>query len=197
MRLLIVIVALCLGWTACQGPEKKETSSQKPASTYSPAFNQSVENTLQGYYQLTEAFVNWDTAGVVKLAREVFNKIDSLPVNEIKVSDQRKAGVTLMEAKNDLNVMMLSNTITEKRHGLNGLTEHLFDFLNTAHYDHQKIYLQQCPMAFNDEEPGVWLSAADSIRNPYMGLHHPRYGKAMLDCGENKSAIDYSTKETR
>jgi hypothetical protein len=197
MRLKIVIIALCFGFTSCKESKKKENTASKPAITYSSAFNQSVDHTLEGYYQLTEAFVNWDTASVIKSARQLFSKIDSLPVNEIQVSDQRKAGVALMEAKNDLNVIMLNNTITEKRHGLNGLTEHIFQFLNTARYDHSKIYLQECPMAFNDEEPGVWLSAADSIRNPYMGLHHPRYGKAMLDCGENKSAIDYSSKETR
>src|SRR6059058_5105084 len=103
MRPLIVIIALCLGWIACKGPSKKEPVAPKAASGYSASFNQSVDHTLQGYYQLTEAFVNWDTASVVKLARELFRKIDSLPVNEIKVSDQRKAGVTLMEAKNDLN----------------------------------------------------------------------------------------------
>jgi hypothetical protein len=197
MRRLIVIMTLCLGWMACKGPGKKESSVQKLPSTYSAAFNQSVEHTLNTYYQLTEAFVNWDTTNVVKIAKELFSKIDSLPVNEIKVSDQRKAGVSLKEAKNDLNVMMLNSSIVDKRHGLNGLTEHLFDFINTAHYDHSRIFLQQCPMAFNDEEPGVWLSAADSIRNPYLGLHHPRYGKAMLDCGENKSSNDYSSKETR
>ena len=190
----IVIIALCCGWVACKGPEKKVKEREKIQSgAYSPAFYQSVDGALNGYYQLTEAFVNWDTTNIVILARELFKKIDSLPVNEIRVTDQRSAGVSLMEARNDLNVMMLNNSIAEKRHGLNALTGHIYDFLNTCRYDHSKIFLQQCPMAFNDEQPGVWLSAADSIRNPYLGLHHPRYGKAMLDCGENKSAIDYSS----
>jgi hypothetical protein len=50
-------------------------------------------------------------------------------------------------------------------------------------------------MAFNDTEPGDWLSETDSIRNPYLGLHHPKYGKAMIDCGQTKSTIDFTKKK--
>jgi hypothetical protein len=50
-------------------------------------------------------------------------------------------------------------------------------------------------MAFNDSIPGDWLSETESIRNPYMGLHHPRYGDAMIECGSTKSTIDFSKKK--
>ena len=50
-------------------------------------------------------------------------------------------------------------------------------------------------MAFNDTEPGLWLSKTEAIRNPYLGLHHPKYGKAMLVCGEVKDEIQFSKND--
>jgi hypothetical protein len=44
-------------------------------------------------------------------------------------------------------------------------------------------------MAFNDIDSGYWLSKSNSIRNPYMGLHHPRYHSGMLNCGETLDSI--------
>jgi len=41
----------------------------------------------------------------------------------------------------------------------------------------------------------VWLSETDSVRNPYLGLHHPKYGKAMIECGSTKSTIDFISKK--
>jgi hypothetical protein len=46
-------------------------------------------------------------------------------------------------------------------------------------------------MAFNDTETAQWLSKTEDIRNPYLGLHHPKYKSGMLECGEVKDSIDY------
>jgi hypothetical protein len=102
---------------------------------------------------------------------------------------------TLVLAKKDLQAMVMNKNITDKRHDLNSLTQHLYAFLEKVQYDEKKIYLNECPMAFNDTIPGDWLSETDSIRNPYLGLHHPKYGKAMIDCGGTKSTLDYSSKK--
>ena len=91
------------------------------------------------------------------------------------------------------NVSSLAGAnLEEKRRGLNALTQNLYVFLKSVQYDEKKIYLQECPMAFNDTESGLWLSEVDSIRNPYLGLRHPKYGKGMLECGDNKSVIEYT-----
>ena len=86
--------------------------------------------------------------------------------------------------------------LSVKRESLHALTQHLYDFLRAVRYDAKPLYLQKCPMAFNDTGEGVWLTdrGKDSIRNPYLGLHHPRYGKGMLECGENESTIDFQKK---
>jgi hypothetical protein len=59
----------------------------------------------------------------------------------------------------------------------------LFEFLNTARYDVAKIYFQECPMAFDDVNPGNWISPTEDVRNPYLGTKHPKYKSGMLECG--------------
>jgi hypothetical protein len=61
-------------------------------------------------------------------------------------------------------------------------------------YDESTIYLQECPMAFNDTDPGLWLSKTSDIRNPYLGVQHPKYKSGMLECGETKDSLDFMTR---
>ena len=149
---------------------------------------------MDSYHALTEAFVNWDSAAVDQRAKELKLKLDSINFFGFQSSAITAPVDTLNLAKQDLQSMTTNKNITDKRHDLNSLTEHLFSFLDKVQYDEKKVYLQKCPMAFNDSIPGFWLSETDSIRNPYLGLHHPTYGKAMIECGSNISTIDFTKK---
>lgn len=148
---------------------------------------------MDSYHQLTEAFVNWDSTGIIRTSGNLARKLDS--INFFGFSpDKITAPVdTLNLAKKDLKAMALNKNITDKRHDLYSLTQHMYAFLETVQYDDKKIYLQECPMAFNDTEPGIWLSETKDIRNPYLGLHHPKYGKAMIDCGDTKTTLDFTS----
>jgi hypothetical protein len=50
-------------------------------------------------------------------------------------------------------------------------------------------------MAFDDVQSAKWLSKKEDIRNPYLGLKDPKYGKAMLSCGETIKTINHTGKE--
>lgn len=77
----------------------------------------------------------------------------------------------------------------QKRRAFHTVSQNMYDLLRTVQYDAETVYLQECPMAFNDDETGNWLSNTADIRNPYLGLHHPRYKNGMLECGETKDSI--------
>jgi hypothetical protein len=150
---------------------------------------------MDAYYNLTEAFVNWDSVKASSLAATLNIKLDSLSLDELKkggAADASKAETAIANAKKDLSGMAAAKDITTKRHAFNSLSDNLFQFLNTVKYDRQKLYLQECPMAFNEEEPGHWLSSSEAIRNPYLGLHHPRYKGGMIECGETKEVVNYT-----
>lgn len=150
---------------------------------------------MDQYHSLTEAFVNWDSNAVASKSKEVQSSLDKLKLDELTLEVKQTANGSLDLAKKDLEQIASNNSMVDKRHGLNSLTQNLYDFLRAVQYDEKKVYLQECPMAFNDTEPGDWLSTTDSIRNPYMGLHHPHYGGAMIDCGSTKSTIDFTKKK--
>jgi hypothetical protein len=197
MRTLIVFLSLFVFISCNNSKEEKEPkeSQSKIESKHPSSFNSSVQSTMNSYEALTEAFVNWDSSAVDRHSKELKAKLDS--INFYGFNPESITGYvdTLNLARKDLQAMESSKDITTKRHHLNDLTEHLYSFLKQVQYDAQPIYLQQCPMAFNDTIAAVWLSKTDSIRNPYLGLHHPKYGKAMIECGSTISTIDFTSKK--
>jgi hypothetical protein len=182
---------------SCANPQKQENTQNKGISKHSNSFNSSVEAAMNTYQALTEAFVNWDSIAIIRLSGEMERKLDS--INFFGFSPQKITAPvdTINLAKKDLRAMALNKSISDKRHDLNSLTMHLYAFLENVQYDDKKIYLHECPMAFNDTESADWLSESEEIRNPYLGLHHPKYGKAMIDCGETKATIDFSSSRNK
>lgn len=196
---LVVLILGALFMTYEFFAGKKEGTITRQAaiavSKHTEVFNRSVASAMNAYFNLTEAFVKWDSASIPSLAGNLKNTLDSIQVKELK-SDTSDISQTALgfitNAKQDVNQIINTVTLTEKKHSFNSLSDNIFQFLRVVKYDREKLYLQQCPMAFNDTEPGMWLSKKDSIRNPYMGLHHPRYGKGMLGCGDIKEVVDFT-----
>ena len=60
-------------------------------------------------------------------------------------------------------------TLEGMRRSFYTLSENLYNLLRTVQYDQQIIYHDKCPMAFNDQEEGYWLSNTKEIINPYLG----------------------------
>jgi len=178
---------------SCNEEAKKQPPV--PTSSHNPGeLNTALDAALKNYYALTDAFVNWDSTAVPSRAAALYAGLQAVPLQQIAQTERETAGGSIQQAMREIKEMQAANSLQDKRYKLNALTQNLFDFLRAVQYDEEKMYLQQCPMAFNDTEPGIWLSKTDSILNPYLGLHHPRYGKGMLSCGENKSVIDFSSK---
>lgn len=167
-------------------------------SKHSANFNAAVENVLNNYGKLTEDFINWDSVGAATLAQTLVNDMNGLKLDELKKDSTgiyETAQTFADNAKGELQTINTSKNIRPQREAFNNLTDDLRQFLNTVQYDREKLYLQECPMAFDDTQAAQWLSKKQEIRNPYLGLHHPTYGKAMLSCGETKQTINHTRRE--
>lgn len=189
MRFLSPLFLLIL--FSCSGPGEANEEKQGTKSRHDDAFNQSVKNSLDAYYALTEAFVNYDSANIPKLAAGLQQKISLLK----PADDDSTTANFIARSQRHAAFIAEDHIMEEKRRSLHALSESMYNYLEAVEYDKEKLYFQECPMAFNDTESGYWLSAADSIRNPYLGLYHPKYGKGMLKCGENKSVINHIDSE--
>lgn len=195
MRTVFISLFSILLFSCNNSTNKEQASSEKIVSKHTDAFNNSVQSALNDYHSLTEAFVNWDSVAVISRSKQLDKSLDSIKLDELNAATKQTALTFLKFAKKNLQAINSQKGIVQQRHGLDSLTQNLYQFLDVVKYDEKKIYLQKCPMAFNDSIPGEWLSEADSIRNPYMGLHHPHYGRAMIVCGETKATIDYVNKK--
>lgn len=197
---LLLVLALIgvLAWYLFVTRKKPEdeTPKQQPlaVSKHSDSFNVAMNNVLRSYYALTDDFVKWDSAAVTAHANEVKASLDKVNFAELERDTLIfQTALTFIDAsKGELETIIQPADLTAKRRALNNLSDNMYNLLRTVRYDRGKIYLQECPMAFNDDEAAVWLSGVDSIRNPYLGLHHPRYKSGMLECGATKDTLNFT-----
>lgn len=198
LALLLVVLVGFVVWKMGIKKKNKSTGSEPVAlsvSTHSDTFNSSFKKMMDTYYSLTEAFVNWDTAAVNHYAAALKMAVDSLRLEEMQKDTaiyptvQSQWGMV----KAELEGLLADETLAEKRESLNMLSQQLFDLLRIVKYDVEKVYYQECPMALNNyESSGYWLSAEaadEKRRNPYLGLHDPKYSKAMLTCGTTRDSL--------
>lgn len=199
-KLLLLVVLAVIGVAAWYYFETRpkpdvEVRKQQPVSQskYSAAFNVSVQNMLRSYYNLSEALVKWDSAAVNSSARELNERLGAMQFEELQKDTliMETAGSYVASAQKLSASIGQEGNLTEKRRQFHSLSQNIYDLLRSIRYDADKVYLQECPMAFNDNETAIWLSYSDSIRNPYLGLHHPKYKSGMLECGETKDSLTY------
>lgn len=174
---------------------KHEVPKEQPVavSRHSQVFNQSMDTFLNAYYALAESLVNWDSVGATGNAAALNRDFAAVKWTELQqdtVIYQTAASYGDV-FKADLQELSGTANLTTKRRAFHSFSQNLYDLLRTVKYDGAKVYLQQCPMAFNETEEGLWLSKTEKIRNPYLGMHHPKYKSGMISCGETKDTLNF------
>ena len=172
----------------------EHSRSSLPVSKHSDAFNRSMGAILNAYYKMTEGFVTWDTVVINNSGKDLMNSLDSLKLEELKKDTTgiyESALDPLVNAKTEMAAILADPSIAEKRGSFNILSDNLRNLLIAVKYDREKIYWQECPMAFGEDRPGNWLSKTKEVRNPYLGTKDPQYGNKMLNCGGPKDTIKF------
>jgi hypothetical protein len=197
LLLLVLILALVVVYWVFLKKDRDTTENVEPAplavSDKSDAFKAAVSNLLNKYYQLKDAFVDWDTAKANQHAKELKVLADSLPLSQMKADSLiiQTADDFAGSISGDAVGLIGETDITEKRKSFYTLSESLYNLLRTVRYDGEVVYHQRCPMAFNDEDEAFWLSNSSQVVNPYLGTKHPKYKDKMLDCGDVTDSLDF------
>lgn len=199
---IILAIIVVVGWRFVF-PKKRGDNGPQPqgltVSKHSTSFNESMSNAMNSYYALTESFVNWDTVKISASLAGFKTSIDSLRIQEMEKDSAIYPTVQSQWEliKAEIVGMQADTALYEKRESFNMLSQQMFDLLRIVKYDAAKVYYQECPMALNNyESSAFWLSTdgdPKKRRNPYLGLHDPKYGKAMLTCGTTRDSINYVT----
>lgn len=191
----LVIVVLSVWWlffkTEKPSTEYESETTKIHVSKHSEEFNASITNALNAYFAMQNAFVEADTALAKENAGKFMTAVDAIKIDELEKDDAQimaAAKQQLSDIKANAAPILMESDITEMRQDFRMVSENLYPFLRTIDYEGEKVYWQNCPMAFGDNEAN-WLSATRQINNPYLGKNHPEYKSSMLRCGEVKDSI--------
>lgn len=194
--LFILLAGAAVYWFFIRKKEHKP-KAPKPVpmalKKHSEAFNNDVDSIVNAYLAIKDAFVNADTAAVKNATANFLATIDVLPMDEMK-KDTALVLATVQDNVSNLKSNALSllaqKDITEMRHDFSSITEVMYpSFFTAINYEGQKLYYENCPMAFGEDQGANWISNSAEIVNPYLGKSHPQYKGTMLHCGEVKDSI--------
>lgn len=202
MKKLLLLVGLALigvaSWYIWETRKKpKDETPELPlaaaVSKYSPEFNASIDSVLNDYTVLSESFVRWDSAHIKTNAEALKSSMNKIQYGALKKDSTVYATATYYAQRLDsgLNALISGANLEAGRRSFHVFSQDLYAMLGAIRYDGGKVYLQECPMAFNDTETGIWVSKTAPIRNPYLGLHHPKYRSGMLECGETRDSLNF------
>ncbi|HEV2830965.1 MAG TPA: DUF3347 domain-containing protein, partial [Hanamia sp.] len=180
MKRLLAIVFLAVivfgaWWLFFKTDKPADTLNTNEETTvvkkHSEAFNTSVANAINSYLDMKNAFVEADTINVKTNATKFISAIDSIKTDEFQKGDAQIFGAIqqqLSDIKANATPILQETDITQMRQDFRMVSENLYPFLKTIGYEGQKLYWQNCPMAFGENEAN-WLSNTSEIINPYLG----------------------------
>jgi flagellar basal body-associated protein FliL len=196
LAVVIILVVIAVVWFLFFKPKDKNISSKQSTTstekTHSPEFNKQIASLINSYVEMKTAFVNADTSEIKTKTAGFITSADSLQLNELQEKDSAifmAIQQNISDIKANADPILKESDITEMRHDFSMISENLYPFLKTIGYEGEKLYWQNCPMAFGDDKPANWLSKTSEINNPYLGKKDPVYKSAMLHCGENMDSI--------
>lgn len=192
----VVLILAYMGWkwysssrnSGPGGPKQEAIALKK----HSPSFNQAVATSMNAYFDMAAAFVDGDTARAKTHNRSFIQLLDSIPMDELKKDTANIYDVAMSSfssIKANAESILVQTDITEMRKDFSMVSENLYPFFKVINYEGEKMYWQNCPMAFGDDVGANWISKTTDVVNPYLGKNHPKYKATMLNCGMVKDTI--------
>ena len=200
-KLIIAVIILALGVFVYLKWIKKEDANNTPdpeptpmlVKTHSLAFNAAVDNVVESYLRMKDAFIDDDLLRAKLYTDQFVAALDSIPTAELdndKNAVAATAKATIADIKANAASLVRQENITEMRKDFSMVTEMMYPaFFQSINYEGDKLYLQHCPMAFDNDQGANWLSKEEKIVNPYLGKVHPKYKATMISCGEVKDSV--------
>lgn len=197
LGILIVILAVAgYVWYKFSSAGKGGNDGPKQAAIvlkkHSDTFNLAVANAMNAYFDMSAAFVDADTAGVKSNAHKFIQLLDSIPLTELKKDTANIYEVAMGSfegIKGNAQSILTMSDIQEMRKDFSMVSENLYPFFKVINYEGEKLYWQNCPMAFGEEKEANWVSKTEEVMNPYLGKNHPEFKATMLHCGTIKDTI--------
>ncbi|PWV55839.1 DUF3347 domain-containing protein [Chitinophaga sp. S165] len=183
--IFLVITAFFACNEAAKHPAASGSESGPLIAPYAAVFYDSLQVTMDAYYDLTDGLSQGNITYADKWAAILKQHIDSLPLKALQI-DSTKLGAIGMATGSisaELTGILGEKGLEEKRAGFEAVSDMLYDIVQSTGLKGKTIYRQYCPMAFNDRG-AYWLSKSNKPQNPY-------FGNGMLGCVEVTDSLRY------
>ena len=196
--LFLGLALYCLWWWFFKdsGSSGDTKVAALKVSKHSAIFNNSIRSVVLAYLDTKGSLVEADSLKALENGKKFLSLLDSMKLDELK-KDTNSISTTAIavvgDIKSNASAMVRETNLREMRKDFKMVTENLYPFLKTIHYEGPKLLLQNCPMAFGEGNDANWIS--DSTEridrmNPYLGKHDPEFKATMLHCGTVVDSID-------
>jgi len=169
----------------------KQTGMQKMARDYSAEvtdeFRSQLMRVVHRYMPLKDALVSTDVRAAKAEAGALNSALDNVEMELLQGEGHMYWMKEQAAMKSHVNGISSSDDIEEQRKQFSFLTNVLVDALTAFGTGQDTLYLQYCPMAF-DNAGADWLSEDETIRNPY-------FGDKMLKCGSVKTTFPLEKRQ--
>lgn len=186
----IIIISLLLV-SACNQSVKQADNTAKAdqavlQAPYAGQFYDSLQVTMDTYYDLTEGLTTANITYADKWAGLLKQHIDSLPLQLLQMDSSRLAQVRVNTGSisSELAGLQGEKTIADKRVAFGMISDMLYELVKTTGLRGKTVYRQYCPMALNDNG-GYWMSRTNKLQNPY-------FGNDMLGCVQVTDSLRYN-----
>jgi Cu(I)/Ag(I) efflux system membrane fusion protein len=150
------------------------------------SFKKQLLNLSSSYLNLKDALVATNSIEAQKAINEVSASLAKIDMSLLK-GEAHDFWMEQLEAmQTHSEKIAASDKIEEQRAQFDFLSQALIKSVKVFGIGEATLYVQHCPMA-NDNNGADWLSAQESIKNPY-------FGDQMLTCGSIKTTIDATFK---
>lgn len=202
-KILLLVLVFILGlagyvWykfsTEKGGGFEGEKAKKLEIKSSTPLFDEGIAAMMTSYFTMQGAFVNADTTGAKAACTAMIKVIDSLKTDELKSDSSGLINTVsqfLSDVKSNASSLLQQTQIKEMRQDFHQVNQQLYALLKTINYKGSTLYWENCPMAFDGDKEAYWLDmkSGDNKMNPYLGKNDPKFGSAMLHCGEEKDSV--------
>lgn len=187
MRTIIALALLAI--IACNDAPKQETAAKEDTSVlktpYAQQFYDSLQVTMDAYYDLTDGFSTGNITYVNKWSAILQQHLDSLPLQLLQMDSAKVADLKTNTGSisAELAGLQKETALEEKRAAFEMVSDMMYDVVRQTGLKGRTIYRQYCPMAFNDRG-AYWMSRSNKPQNPY-------FGNEMLGCVQVTDSLRY------
>lgn len=167
----IAIIALILGFAACQ-EGKKETNYSADANQINAneinAANldaETVEQIISSYLKMKDFLVNTNAEKTAFAAEELLFNFEN------------NNSEFLQKLFKEVKLISETKEVEQQRIYFEGLSNNIYTLAKNSNTE-MNLYQQYCPMAF-DNTGAYWVSDNEKVYNPYFGDKMLRCGKVM------------------